>query len=182
MDPDAAPRLSVTSDDITTLAVDAIVNAANASLMGGGGVDGAIHRVGGPTILEDCKAIVKVRGSCPPGDAVVTGAGELPAGLVIHTVGPIWDPSDEISMKETLASCYRRSLQLGMEHGVRSIAFPNISTGVYRFPKPLAATVTLDAVVGWLESTPDNRYSDILFACFDEDNRALYDLLLAERR
>ncbi len=173
-------RLAVTADDITTLAVDAIVNAANSSLMGGGGVDGAIHRAGGPAILEDCKAIVAAQGPCAPGNAVVTGAGELPAGLVIHTVGPIWDADDEPTMKATLASCYRRSLQLGMEHGARSIAFPNISTGVYRFPKPLAAAVTLDTVVEWLESTPQHRYTDILFACFDAENRELYELLLTE--
>ena len=113
---------------------------------------------------------------------MVTDAGELPAGLVIHAVGPIWDPNEEEAMKETLASCYRRCLQLGMEHGVRSIAFPNISTGVYRFPKPLAASVTLDAVIGWLESTPDHRYTDILFACFDDENRELYEMLLASPR
>lgn len=173
------PRLSVTSDDITTLDVDAIVNAANSSLMGGGGVDGAIHRAGGPTILDACKAIVAAQGPCAPGDAVVTDAGELPAGLVIHAVGPIWDPGEEEAMKETLASCYRRCLQLGLEHGVRSIAFPNVSTGVYRFPKRLAAAVALDAVVEWLESTPDHQYTDIVFACFDDENRQLYEMLLA---
>jgi len=176
----SVPRLSVTSDDITTLAVDAIVNAANSSLQGGGGVDGAIHRAGGPAILSACRAIVAAQGPCRPGDAVVTDAGELPAGLVIHTVGPVWNPGDDEAMKATLASCYRRSLQLGMEHGVRSIAFPNISTGVYRFPKPLAAAVTLDAVIEWLESTPEHRYTDILFACFDDENRNLYETLLVE--
>lgn len=174
-------RLAVSTDDITELAVEAIVNAANSSLMGGGGVDGAIHRAGGPAILADCKAIVAAQGPCAPGDAVVTGAGELPAGLVIHTVGPIWEPSQEATMKATLASCYRRSLQLGMEHGVHTIAFPNISTGVYRFPKPLAAAVTLEAVVDWLESTPDHQYTDILFVCFDDENRRLYDMLLPDR-
>ncbi len=182
MDGVSGPTLSVTADDITTLAVDAIVNAANSSLMGGGGVDGAIHRAGGPTILADCQAIVAAQGQCAPGDAVVTTAGELPAGLVIHTVGPVWDPVREEAMKSTLASCYRRSLQLGMEHGARSIAFPNISTGVYRFPKPLAASVALDAVIDWLESTPDHPYVVVLFACFDEENRKLYEILLSNRR
>lgn len=182
MDVVSGPTLSATSADITTLAVDAIVNAANSSLMGGGGVDGAIHRAGGPSILAACRAIVAAQGPCSPGDAVVTDAGELPAGLVIHTVGPVWDPAREEAMKSTLASCYRRSLQLGREHGVRSIAFPNISTGVYRFPKPLAASVALDAVIDWLESTPDHRYAEILFACFDEENRRLYEMLLAGRR
>lgn len=173
-----SPRLSVTADDITTLAVDAIVNAANSSLTGGGGVDGAIHRAGGPSILAACKAIVAAQGPCRPGNAVVTDAGELPAGLVIHAVGPIWNPDEQDAMKETLASCYRRCLQLGMEHGVRTIAFPNISTGVYRFPKRLAAAVALDAVVDWLESTPGHRYTDILFACFDDENRQLYESML----
>ena len=149
--------------------------------MGGGGVDGAIHRAGGPAILADCKAIVAAQGPCPPGEAVVTGAGELPAGLVIHTVGPIWEPNQEEAMKHTLASCYRRCLQLGMEHGVRTIAFPNISTGVYRFPKPLAAAVALEAVVDWLEATSDHEYTGILFVCFDDENRRLYEVLLAER-
>lgn len=148
--------------------------------MGGGGVDGAIHRAGGPTILAACQAIVAAQGPCAPGDAVVTDAGELPAGLVIHTVGPIWDPDEQEAMKKTLASCYRRCLQLGLEHGVRTIAFPNISTGVYRFPKPLAAAVTLDTVIDWLETTPDHGYTDILFACFDDENRDLYEMLLAE--
>jgi len=174
--------LSVTSDDITTIVVDAIVNAANSSLMGGGGVDGAIHRAGGPTILAACKEIVASHGPCEPGDAVVTDAGELPAGLVIHTVGPIWEAANEEAMKSTLASCYRRSLQLGMEHGARSVAFPNISTGVYRFPKPLAASVALESVVDWLEMTPTHCYTEILFACFDDENRNLYDILLSECR
>ncbi len=173
-----ATSLSVTSDDITTLAIDAIVNAANSSLMGGGGVDGAIHRAGGPAILADCRAIVAAQGECRPGDAVVTGAGELPAGLVIHTVGPIWDETRSEEMKATLASCYRRSLQLGCEHGARTIAFPNISTGVYRFPKQLAAAVALDAVVQWLEHNPGHQYTGVLFACFDAENREIYNLAL----
>ncbi len=176
-----ATRLGVSSDDITTLAVGAVVNAANSSLLGGGGVDGAIHRAGGPAILADCRAIVAAQGPCPPGEAVATGAGELPAGIVIHAVGPIWDQGQEPMMRATLASCYQRSLQIGMEHGVRSIAFPNISTGAYGFPKPLAAAVALEAVVDWLETNPAHQYQSILFVCFDDENRRLYEMLLAER-
>ena len=130
--------LSVLRQDITTLAFGAIVNAANSSLMGGGGVDGAIHAAGGPAILEDCKAIIQNHGPCQPGDAVVTGAGELPAGIVIHTVGPIWTADgadhDAEAHDRTLASCYRNSLRLAADHNVRDIAFPNISTGVDHFP------------------------------------------------
>lgn len=172
--------LSIFDGDITTLAVDVIVNAANSSLLGGGGVDGAIHAAGGPSILAACKEIVAASGPCPPGQAVVTEAGELPAGLVIHTVGPIWDESREGAMTSTLASCYERSLHLGHQHGARTIAFPNISTGVYRFPKPLAATVALEAVVEWLDGNPTSRYTKITFACYDEENRNLYRRLLAE--
>jgi O-acetyl-ADP-ribose deacetylase (regulator of RNase III) len=174
--------LRVFSGDITTLAVGAIVNAANSSLLGGGGVDGAIHAAGGPAILADCKEIVASRGPCPPGDAVVTGAGELPAGLVIHTVGPIWSDGQGDEHKETLASCYRRSLELGCDHGVQTIAFPNISTGVYGFPKPLAASVAIDAVIGWIDDNPAHDYHEIIFACFDEENRSIYEALLGERR
>ena len=174
--------LRVHNGDITTLAVGAIVNAANSSLLGGGGVDGAIHRAGGPAIVEDCRRIVAAQGPCLPGQAVVTGAGELPAGLVIHTVGPVWTDDRADEHRRTLASCYSRCLQLGHEHGVRTIAFPNISTGAYRFPKTIAAAVAIDAVIGWLESHPDHGYSEIIFVCFDHENTKLYELLLDERR
>jgi O-acetyl-ADP-ribose deacetylase (regulator of RNase III) len=170
--------LDVIQGDITTLAVDAIVNAANSSLMGGGGVDGAIHRAGGPAILEDCEAIVARHGPCRPGDAVVTGAGDLPAGLVIHTVGPIWTGDRADEHDRTLASCYRRSLELGAEHNVRSIAFPNIGTGVYRFPRPRAARVAVEAVIDWLEAAGDHPIGTVTFCCFDDENLALYDTLL----
>lgn len=176
-------RLAVVQGDITTLTVDAIVNAANSSLMGGGGVDGAIHRAGGPSILEDCRAIVAARGPCPPGDAVVTAAGELPAGLVIHTVGPIWtDGPDEQASdhNQTLASCYRRSLDLAAEHNARTIAFPNISTGVYRFPKPRAARVAVNATLDWLEASDDHPIEEIVFVCHDDENLSLYQRLLED--
>lgn len=160
------------------MAVGAIVNAANSSLLGGGGVDGAIHEAGGPQILADCRAIVAAQGPCAPGDAVVTGAGELPAGLVIHTVGPIWTAHQADAHNDTLASCYRRSLELGREHGVRTIAFPNISTGAYRFPKAAAAAVALDTVVEWIEDNPGHGYTEIFFVCFDDENASIYELLL----
>lgn len=172
-------KLSVVRDDITTLAVGAIVNAANSSLMGGGGVDGAIHRAGGPAILADCKAIVAERGPCSPGDAVVTGAGELAAGIVIHTVGPIWDDQgDQQTLDATLASCYRTSLDLAHQHRVREVAFPNISTGVYGFPKDRAARVAVNATLDWIEHRPEG-IDEILFVCFDDENFALYEALLA---
>lgn len=176
-------ELCVLQGDITTLAVGAIVNAANSSLMGGGGVDGAIHRAGGPSILEACKAIVAAQGPCPAGDAVVTGAGELPAGIVIHTVGPIWTEQEAIEHEAvehdlTLASCYRQSLMLATKHNAREIAFPNISTGVYRFPKPRAARVAINATIDWLEQHPDNAIDQITFVCFDDENFELYRALL----
>jgi O-acetyl-ADP-ribose deacetylase (regulator of RNase III) len=172
--------LSVVRDDITTLAVGAIVNAANSSLMGGGGVDGAIHRAGGPAILADCQAIVAEWGRCAPGDAVVTGAGELPAAIVIHTVGPIWTADgDSEALDATLASCYRTSLELAHQHRVREVAFPNISTGVYGFPKDRAARVAVNATLDWIEQHPDSGIEEILFVCFDDENHALYAALLA---
>ena len=138
-------EIALIKDDITTVKVDAIVNAANSSLMGGGGVDGAIHRVGGPAILEECVQIRTTRGGCNPGDAVVSGAGKLPARFVIHTVGPIWTGGSS-NEKALLASCYRKSLTLAAEKNLKSIAFPNISTGVYRFPKIDAAEIAVAEV------------------------------------
>ncbi len=171
-------ELSVQLGDITTLAVGAIVNAANSSLMGGGGVDGAIHRAGGPSILQDCKDIVAAQGPCSPGQAVTTGAGELPAGLVIHTVGPIWSEGSADEHDETLASCYEQSLQLAAKHGVRDVAFPNISTGVYGFPKARAANVAINATIDWLEHNPDHPLGRIIFVCFDNENYDLYRALI----
>ncbi len=171
-------ELSVVQGDITTLPVGAIVNAANPSLLGGGGVDGAIHRAGGPSILEECRAIVAARGPCEPGQAVVTGAGELPAGIVIHTVGPIWSEDDADGHDVTLGSCYRRSLDLAAAQEVREIAFPNISTGVYDFPRARAARVAIDAVTDWLDRRDRHSIERIVFVCFDDENRDLYESLL----
>ena len=128
-------RLEAIQGDITTVDADIIVNAANSSLMGGGGVDGAIHRAGGPTILAECKQIVTQQGQLPTGRAVITTAGKLPARHVVHTVGPIWGSVTEDEAVELLASCYRSSLDLARDVEARSVAFPSISTGVYRFPR-----------------------------------------------
>lgn len=155
-----------------------MVNAANSSLMGGGGVDGAIHRAGGPSILEDCQAVVAAQGPCHPGHAVVTGAGELPAGIVIHTVGPVFTEEKAEEHDVTLASCYAEALQLAAKHNVRDIAFPNISTGVYRFPKIRAASVAINATIDWLEFRHDHQLELITFVCFDEENFDIYQTLL----
>ena len=168
-------RLSVIKGDITTLKVDAIVNAANSSLMGGGGVDGAIHREGGPEILEACRQIVARQGGCQTGDAVITTAGNLPAKFVIHTVGPVWDGGNR-NEAEKLANCYWKSLKLAQENNCRTVAFPNISTGVYGYPKPEAARIAVNETVAFLEknSLPET----VTFVCFDDDNLSLYKSLL----
>src|SRR5437867_9117151 len=138
-------RLELDRGDITRENVDAIVNAANSSLMGGGGVDGAIHRAGGPAILDECRRIVEARGPLPAGEAVITTGGRLPARRVIHTVGPRWRGGDR-GEAATLASCYRNSLALAASEGVSSLAFPSISTGAYGFPIDEASAVALQAV------------------------------------
>lgn len=141
---------SLIKGDITTLKVDTIVNAANSSLMGGGGVDEAIHRVGGPQILEECKRIRKEQGECKTGQAVYTSAGNLPAKYVIHTVGPIWHggKNDE---PQLLTNCYINSLFIAEKLGIKTIAFPNISTGVYRFPKEQAAQIAIHSVKDFIK-------------------------------
>ena len=160
--------------DITSMRVDAIVNAANRSLLGGGGVDGAIHRVGGPSIREECRSL----GGCEPGHAVITGAGNLRARWVVHTVGPIWSGDDPEGQSATLASCYRESLALAAAHRATSIAFPNISTGVYRFPKERAAAIATSATREWL-ATEQHTFTDVVFVCFDTGNLALYEAILS---
>ena len=173
--------LEVIMGDITTLQVDAIVNAANSSLMGGGGVDGAIHRAAGPSLLEECRKIAVQRkdipgGPCPTGDAVITGAGSLPAKHVIHTVGPVWHGGEQ-GESELLASCYRNSLLLAEENKLESIAFPNISTGIYGYPKNKAAAIAVAAVKETLPSIPGIK--QITFVCFDSENYSLYQKLLS---
>ena len=163
-------KLSVIRGDITKVEVDAVVNAANSSLMGGGGVDGAIHRAGGPAILEECKLIVARQGSCPTGEAVITTAGNLPAKFVIHTVGPVWRGGMQ-NERELLTACYRNSLWLAADNNCKTIAFPNISTGVYHFPKPEAAAIAVQAVSAFLQQ--NNSMERVIFVCFDEENFAL---------
>ncbi|MGG4343436.1 macro domain-containing protein [Paenibacillus lautus] len=166
--------VSVFIGDITTWTGDIIVNAANSGLLGGKGVDGAIHSAGGPEIMEQCMEIRKQQGGCPPGNAVITGAGRLPAQHIIHTVGPIWEGGGRRE-EHTLAECYRNSLLLAIEVGARSIAFPNISTGIYEYPKAPACDVALKAVTKLLEEDlPDNRLDRIDFVCFSPDNEELY--------
>jgi len=167
-----ATRLDAIQGDITKTEVDAIVNAANSSLLGGGGVDGAIHRAGGPAILQECRRI----GGCPTGEAVVTTAGRLPAKKVIHTVGPVWNGGTR-GEPERLAACYRNSLQRALELGLRTVAFPNISTGVYGYPKHLAAPIAVETVREFLTET--DAIEQIVFVCFDEENLEIYRNLLA---
>ncbi len=138
-------RVKLIKGDITKVEVNAIVNAANSSLLGGGGVDGAIHKAGGIEILKECRAIVKRQGPCKTGEAVITTAGKLPAKFVIHTVGPIWEGGDS-NEKEKLENCYINSLKLAVENHCKSIAFPNISTGVYGYPKTKAAEVVIASI------------------------------------
>ena len=163
--------------DITIYPVDAIVNAANSALLGGGGVDGAIHRAGGPTILEECRAIVSQIGRLEPGKAVITGAGHMPSRFVIHTVGPIWGRATPEQDDATLRSAYTESLSLAATSGCRSIAFPNISTGVYGYPKPRAAAIAIRTVTQWTQSSPE--IDAITFVCFGQENLDLYQGHLA---
>ncbi len=160
-------KLEVLKGDITTMEVDAIVNAANSSLMGGGGVDGAIHRAGGKEILEQCKAIVAKQGPLPTGKAVITTAGKIPAKFVIHTVGPVWHGGKD-KEEEKLADCYTNSLKLAVENNCKTIAFPNISTGVYHFPKAKAAEIAVQSVRKFLSQ--HDQIKEVIFACFDEEN------------
>jgi O-acetyl-ADP-ribose deacetylase (regulator of RNase III) len=168
-------KIKLVKDDITKIKADAIVNAANTSLMGGGGVDGAIHRAGGPAILEECKRIIAKQGRCKTGDAVITTAGNLPAKHVIHTVGPVWN-NGKYGEEQKLVSCYQKSLQLAVDYGCKTIAFPNISTGIYRFPKKEAAEIAVRTVTGFLKGS--DKIEKVIFVCFDDENYNLYSALL----
>lgn len=161
--------------DITKFEVDAIVNAANSSLSGGGGVDGSIHRVGGPVILEECRKIIAKQGECKTGQAVITSAGNLPAKFVIHTVGPVWKKGID-NESEKLCECYYNSLQLAVENNLRTIAFPNISTGVYGYPKTEAAIAALATILGFLQN--ETIIDKVYFVCFDEENFSIYKELM----
>lgn len=170
--------IELVEGDITRQQIDAIVNAANSSLMGGGGVDGAIHRAGGPEILEECRKIVAAQGSLPPGRAVSTTAGRLPAGYVIHTVGPVWH-GGEHGEPETLASCYRESLRLADSMHLTAIAFPSISTGIYGYPVAQAAEIALKTValtLPDLHHVREVRFVLFSHADFETYSRALQSL------
>lgn len=157
-----APAIVLTQGDITQEDTEAIVNAANSSLLGGGGVDGAIHRAGGPAILQACKEIVARQGRCPTGQAVITPGGNLKARYVIHTVGPIWHGGDHHE-PQLLADAYRNSLQLACQNGIKTIAFPSISTGAYRFPIDRAAPIALQTIATFLKDHPDITVRMTLF-------------------
>jgi len=168
-------KIEVVKGDITKIIVDVIVNAANTSLLGGGGVDGAIHRIGGPAILEDCRKIIAKQGGCKTGDAVITGAGNLPSKFVIHTVGPVWN-GGKINEEDKLASCYLNSLSLAVQYKCRSIAFPNISTGIYGFPKDKAAIISIATILNFLNS--NNFIEKVILICFDEENYSIVKKVL----
>jgi O-acetyl-ADP-ribose deacetylase (regulator of RNase III) len=168
-------RILLFKGDITKVTADAIVNAANSSLLGGGGVDGAIHRAGGPAVLDECRDIRNRQGKCKTGEAVITTAGSLPARYVIHTVGPVWNGGYK-NEPEFLANCYTNSLKLAVANNVTTITFPNISTGIYGYPKAGAARVAVAAVKEFLAQ--DSTILTVTFVCFDEDNYNLYKTLL----
>ena len=170
-----AARIKLLQGDITKLNVDAIVNAANSSLMGGGGVDGAIHRAGGPAILAECREIIAQQGRCAAGNAVITSGGNLQAKFVIHTVGPIWQGGNNYE-PTLLEKAYRNSLKLAVENGIETIAFPNISTGVYGFPKEIAAEIAIRTVSEFLLG--NGQIKQVYFVCFDPENYNLYVKLI----
>lgn len=164
-------KIKIFRGDITTLKVDAIVNAANSTLLGGGGVDGAIHRAAGKELLTECRTL----NGCETGDAKITKGYNLPSKFVIHTVGPVWNEGRS-GEPEKLASCYRRSLEVAIENGVKTIALPNISTGVYGYPKKEAAEIATKTVVSFLKN--HDEFELVIFCVFDDENFAIYSNLL----
>ena len=171
-------KLSITQGDITQQATDAIVNAANSSLMGGGGVDGAIHRAGGPAILEECKQIVSRQGRLPTGKAVITTGGNLKAKHVIHTVGPIWHGGNK-GEAELLESAYRESLRLATEHHLAGASFPSISTGAYGYPIEQASRIAISTVISFLRESITS-VKEVVFVLFDSRTFDVYSSALSE--
>lgn len=167
-------KIQVIKGDITTIETTVIVNAANTSLLGGGGVDGAIHRKGGAKILEECIAIRNKQGGCNVGEAVITSAGNLPSKYVIHTVGPVWN-GDKEEKKKLLENCYQNCLELAIKNQIKTIAFPNISTGIYHFPKDKAATIAIETVSNFNQK---DKIDEVVFVCFDDENYDLYQKIL----
>lgn len=170
-------KLSLIQGDITRQSTDAIVNAANSGLMGGGGVDGAIHRAGGPAILEDCKKIVAERGRLPAGQAVITTGGNLIAKYVIHTVGPVWHGGSK-GEPETLASAYHESLKVAVENHLKTVSFPSISTGVYSYPVDKAAKVAVGTVADFLRT--NGTLEEVIFVLFDSRTFDAYYRVIEE--
>ncbi len=164
-------RIQLHQGDITKLHVDAIVNAANKTLLGGGGVDGAIHRAAGKELLAECRSL----NGCDTGDAKITGGYNLPSKFVIHTVGPVYH-GGKYNEAAKLASCYKRCLQIAVENGIRTIAFPNISTGVYGYPKEAAANIAIGEVRNFLKT--NTRIETVIFCIFDDENFMLYNRIL----
>jgi len=164
-------KIIITDENITRLNVDAIVNAANSSLLGGGGVDGAIHKTAGPKLLEECKTL----NGCETGNAKITKGYNLPAKFVIHTVGPVWH-GGSMNEEELLENSYSNSLELAMKNNIKTIAFPNISTGVYNFPKQKAAEIAINAVKDFLET--NDEIEQVVFSIFDSENMEIYKNIL----
>ncbi len=169
-------KLSLIQGDITLQETEAIVNAANTSLLGGGGVDGAIHRAGGPKILEECKAIRVKQGGCPTGEAVITSGGNMKAKYVIHTVGPVWSGGNR-NEELLLRNAYYNSLNLAGEKGIKSVSFPSISTGVYRFPIDKASRIALNTVKEFLQK---HNFVEVRFVLFSERDLKVYEDALRE--
>lgn len=165
--------LSLIQGDITKQKTEAIVNAANTTLLGGGGVDGAIHRAAGPELLEECKKL----GGCETGDAKITKGYNLPAKYVIHTVGPVWQGGKK-KERELLQSCYKRSLQVAEENNIKTISFPSISTGAYRFPVEEASRIALETVISYLKG--DTKIEEVIFVLFDKNTYQIYENTLKE--
>jgi O-acetyl-ADP-ribose deacetylase (regulator of RNase III) len=169
-------KLNLIQGDITLQETEAIVNAANTSLLGGGGVDGAIHRAGGPKILEECKAIRAKQGGCPTGEAVITSGGNMKAKYVIHTVGPVWSDGNR-NEEQLLRNAYYNSLNLAGEKGIKSVSFPSISTGVYRFPIDKASRIALNTVKEFLQK---HSFVEVRFVLFSERDLKVYEDALKE--